>query len=63
MINEDFHKGERCLFSAQMCQEGYCSECIIFMYRVTDLEESVETGKDTALENTSWKNAEHTINR
>lgn len=41
MVNEDFHKGQRCIFSAVMCQEGFCSGCMIFLNRVTELEQSV----------------------
>jgi hypothetical protein len=63
MINEDFHKGERCLFSAQMCQEGYCSECIIFMDRLAELEESVKKGEEAAQGNTSWQTHAPIINR
>lgn len=63
MINEDFHKGERCIFSTEMCQEGYCSECIIFIDRVTELEESVEIGRETARRNTSRENNQQTIQR
>ena len=31
MVNLEYHKGELCAHSAILCQEGFCSECIIFL--------------------------------
>jgi hypothetical protein len=36
MLNLEYHKGQPCVFKPLLCQEGYCSECIIC------LEQSVE---------------------
>jgi len=29
LVNLEYHKGELCVHSSVLCQEGYCSECII----------------------------------
>jgi len=28
-MNLHYKKGQKCLYSQMLCQEGYCSECII----------------------------------
>lgn len=33
MINLAYHKGEFCQINSILCQEGYCSECMIYMER------------------------------
>lgn len=30
MINLEYHKGNQCSRKEILCQEGYCSSCIIF---------------------------------
>jgi hypothetical protein len=29
MVSLEYHKGQLCRFKAQLCQEGFCAECII----------------------------------
>ena len=33
MVNIEYHKGSFCVYSAIFCQEGYCSECEIYLKR------------------------------
>ncbi len=33
MVNLEYHKGEFCAYGSVLCQEGYCSECIIYFER------------------------------
>jgi hypothetical protein len=34
MVNIGFHKGEWCFLSSSFCQEGYCSNCMIFLEKM-----------------------------
>lgn len=38
MINQEYHKGEGCLFSSILCQEGYCSDCMLYLEKITSFE-------------------------
>jgi hypothetical protein len=37
MLNLEYHKGQPCMFSASVCQEGFCSECIISIERPSQM--------------------------
>jgi hypothetical protein len=32
-MNMDYHKGCPCVYKAILCQEGYCSDCAIYLER------------------------------
>jgi hypothetical protein len=34
MVNLEYHKGQLCSYGPILCQEGFCSECIIFLEKV-----------------------------
>jgi hypothetical protein len=38
MINLQYHKGSQCICSSTFCQEGYCSECDIFLNQAVTVE-------------------------
>lgn len=38
MTNQEYHKGESCLFSSVLCQEGYCSGCMIYLEKIISFE-------------------------
>jgi hypothetical protein len=31
MVNFEYHKGQCCSYKDITCQEGYCSECLIYV--------------------------------
>jgi hypothetical protein len=31
MVNPEYHKGQSCAYREILCQEGFCSECIIYL--------------------------------
>ena len=33
MENNQYHKGSFCIYKPMFCQEGYCSECEIYLHR------------------------------
>jgi hypothetical protein len=33
VLNLEYHKGELCGYTSALCQEGFCSECIINLER------------------------------
>lgn len=33
VLNLEYHKGELCTINSKLCQEGFCSECIIYLER------------------------------
>ena len=33
MLNLEYHKGQLCAYKPLLCQEGFCSECIIYVER------------------------------
>ena len=33
VLNLEYHKGELCGYTSALCQEGFCSECIISLER------------------------------
>jgi hypothetical protein len=33
MLNMEYHKGSFCEYASVFCQEGYCSECAIYLKR------------------------------
>ncbi len=35
MINLEYHKGSFCVYSTIFCQEGYCSECGIYLRKLS----------------------------
>jgi hypothetical protein len=38
MTNQEYHKGESCLFNSVLCQEGYCSGCMIYLEKIISFE-------------------------
>jgi hypothetical protein len=38
MINQQYHKGQTCKIKPVFCQEGYCSECSIYLSKFSRLE-------------------------
>ena len=35
-MNIEYHKGYPCVFKAILCQEGYCSDCAIYLEETQD---------------------------
>jgi len=33
MVNLEYHKGSFCIYTPRFCQEGYCSQCYIYVQR------------------------------
>jgi hypothetical protein len=31
MVNLEYHKGSFCIYSSVFCQEGYCSDCSVYL--------------------------------
>ncbi len=43
MLDLQYHKGSPCVFSSIFCQEGYCSECAIYLdYSAKTISEEKE---------------------
>ncbi len=38
MVDLQCHKGQPCLYSPVLCQEGYCSDCAIYIERFSSME-------------------------
>lgn len=30
-VNNEYHKGQKCLYGSNFCQEGFCSGCQIYL--------------------------------
>jgi hypothetical protein len=45
MLNLEYHKGELCTINSKLCQEGFCSECIIYLERSASCVNSVRMPK------------------
>jgi len=38
MVNVEYHKGQTCSYKGITCQEGYCSECLIYVNTTSYIE-------------------------
>ena len=41
MLNLEYHKGQPCVFKPILCQEGFCSECIIGLEQSSQIKSSI----------------------
>jgi hypothetical protein len=41
MLNLEYHKGQPCVFKPLLCQEGFCSECIICIEQSSSITPSI----------------------
>jgi hypothetical protein len=52
MLNTQYHKGRRCMHEVILCQEGYCSECIIYLnhasYKNPETKEQINSYQSKA---------------
>jgi len=37
MVDLCYHKGQKCKYCSTFCQEGYCSECNIWLYLIKEV--------------------------
>ncbi len=47
MLNLEYHKGEPCVYKAVLCQEGYCSECAIYLNNQIKTRPGARSGTKT----------------
>jgi len=46
VVNLEYHKGELCAYNSVLCQEGFCSECIIYLERDSQVKPRFTKNKD-----------------
>ena len=46
MLNLEFHKGQPCVYKSLLCQEGYCSECIICFEEFSQITPPISSGEN-----------------
>ncbi len=67
MVKFEYHKGQECVFKPLLCQEGFCSDCFIYLEKLRptkpSLIEEIEqfTFKRKILCNSTSNNLKHTV--
>jgi hypothetical protein len=62
MINLEYHKGQQCVHRNLYCQEGYCSECQVYLDLNLDKEVFFKLGNKKYFMNLPVKEMELAIN-
>ncbi len=62
MINLQYHKGQRCAYSSVFCQEGYCSECQVYLNWTSNTEILSQEGNKPLYSKIAIKEPELAIN-